>query len=262
VKNVIQGLARSSGQNWNALFSKYYFISRTAIYENELLFWQSICKNKSNVLEIGAGSGFISKSLLDVNIGELSLVEPELENVKYLKSLALKNDRSTVVTIIDSVFQEYSSSVKQDVIFTSWDNLSMFSNINTRRDIFNNVAKNLKPDGIFVFHLSSKKFHYEDFKRCEKPLNFQYDLNEKQKIEVRFSIEKISDIEYLKHLDLKDPDSKTWHFYILPTISIAEHEVRKLAKASGLVVVDYYNNFEKNKVENPDDYIWILKKPN
>lgn len=250
---------------WDYWLARFYHENRIDIYPNEIDFWKSICKNKLNVLEIGAGNGFISKNLLDIGVQTLTLVEPEKENLGFLNLNIDKQlqrlTSSTDIEIFPYPYQMYDKNKSQDIIFTSWDNLAMFSSFEERLELFQLVSKHLKSaDGVFCFHLSSDKFNHNDYLNNISPKKFSLPLDGGEKLDCIWSIEKNHEYFYSKKLSMKPPGFLNSISYTLPTWTVLPQEIYKLADLSGLEVVSVFNDFDSHIIENPDDYIWILRK--
>lgn len=248
---------------WDYWLARFYHENRKDIYPNEISYWKSICKDKKNVLEIGAGNGFISKNLLDVGVKTLTLVEPEYENLVFLNLNLDKQKQSsfssTNIEIFASPYQMYDQDNSQDVIFTSWDNLAMFSSFDERLELFQLVAKHLKSKtSIFCFHLSSEKFNYKDYLNNIHPKKFTMHLEDDQYLDCIWSIEKNSEFYYSKKLSIKPPGETQSLSYTLPTWTVLPQEIHKLADLSGLKVLNVFNDFDGGITDDPDDYIWIL----
>ncbi|MGZ3723947.1 MAG: rRNA adenine N-6-methyltransferase family protein, partial [Bdellovibrionales bacterium] len=89
---------------WGPLLAGYYETSREALpFERE--FWASLVKPTSTIIEIGAGSGFISKSLAEASPQLLTLVEPEPEHLKLLRQALPSWKTHSQVDIVQAFFE-------------------------------------------------------------------------------------------------------------------------------------------------------------
>lgn len=251
-----------TGRNWDEVFALFYQKGRGEIFPNELKFWRDLCSGRENVMEIGAGSGFIAEALTDIGIKHLTLIEPEPANIRFLEKVGGKGAQGTRVTVAPVVFQKYSApaGALQDVIYMSWDNLVMFRNLEIRSGLFRKVAAELKPGGRFAFHISSPGWNRKVYEKLRTPKVFDMDLDQYGKAGVLYKIDHVRDNIYNKHIVITLPSGEE-HRYLLPTEAIGMEEVSGHARACGLELEkDHVDYSGTPATPESDDHVLVYKK--
>lgn len=261
-KNISWLEDNSADKNWDEVFSHFYHKGREEIYPNELKFWQRLCSGKENVLEIGAGNGFIAQALAGAGIKNLTLVEPEPSNVKLLNELAAKSAGATRVLVEPVIFQKYSppAGVLQDVVYMSWDNLVMFRDREARRRVFMQISGILKPGGLFAFHISSRNWNKKVYEKLRVPKVFDMDLDQYGKARIEYRIDLAAENVYKKYIkiSLVSGEEKT---YILPTEAIGMPELLSHLEEARLKVIEHSSDYSGTPPgDNPDDHVLVLQK--
>ncbi len=253
---LVVGLGRAA-PCWDELFSAFYAQSRQEILPGELDFWRSLCCPRDRVLEIGAGSGFISQAYAAMPGLTLTLIEPEPANLSRLKTISATS--STSVEVFAGIFQDFPVNVAFDLVVTSWDTLVMFDN-RTKEEFFSFVAKALRPGGIFATHLSSLGWNRLMAARLKKPKVFTTNIQGKN-FEVTYRIDQVGDDFYNKTIILRSPELRVEKRYILPTLVESLENTLIRASAAGLQLSRKMSDFLGHDVTDPSDHVLVFQKP-
>ena len=261
-KDILWLDGNNAQRNWDDVFAHFYHKGRGEIYPNELKFWRRLCAGRDNVLEIGAGNGFIARELANADIKTLTLIEPEPANTKILRAIRPERPASTAIIVEEKLFQDYTppNGTLQDVIYTSWDNLVMFTEKEMRRSLFMRVSALLNPGGLFASHISSRNWNRKVFEKLRTPKIFDMDLDHYGKASIEYRIEHIESDRYRKFIVITLPSGER-KTYILPTEAIAMSEVMEHAAEAGLALIEHSADYSGTAIgENPDDHVFVLKK--
>ncbi len=248
--------------NWGPLFAAYYEAAREEL-PNEKKFWISLIKKNFSVLEIGAGSGFISEALASTKPKLLTLIEPEPENIKLLNKNISKWNSKTNIDVVTSQFETANVS-PHDLIIFPYDSLPMISSRIQRADLFRIIANRLTPNGIFGIHISTPLWSKKYVQSTRELAIQKYITQYGQPIEVKRFFRAVSGTEYIKFISIKNEQQETQENYVALTSIIFEEEIFESAKLAGLKLIHRYSDFygtPYDPISGPiDDDIFVFAK--
>jgi len=246
---------------WGPTLARYYEATRVEL-PHEKEFWRSLLRDTPNVCEIGAGSGFLSESFLDIGIQSLTLVEPEIQNILLLVAKLAARERpltseSPVVTIVCNIFQGVDL-VPQDIIAFPFDSLPMLPSRDARKLLFANVARTLKPGGLFAVHFSSVNWNLALLDQKGPPHQREVPTMG-HPIHVTKHIISETDSSYIKHIKLEVTADKAIEEYAIRTFILDIDEVVEDVEATGLHLDVQYSDFEGRNIQG-DEVIQLFRK--
>jgi len=244
---------------WGQLLAEYYEVVREAL-PNELIFWQSLVSHNMDVLEIGAGSGFVSKALAEANPRVLTLVEPEKEHVKLLRRASQNWKTECKIEVLEKYF-ENTNVAPQDLIIFPYDSLPMVIGQDQRLRLFKAAHERLKGNGIFAVHVSTPKWVVQYLRSTEMLSINDFLSTTGNKITVKRFSKPISNSEFIKFVSVYCPNLKAKENYVALTSIVTDEEIMGHASDVGFTLYKKYGDFHKNGfVNSSDDAIYFFKK--
>jgi SAM-dependent methyltransferase len=137
-----------------------------------------------------------------------------------------------------------------DAVFNLFTSIGYFENFNDNFSVFKNVAKALKPNGVFVV----------DFLNSENISNSIKTSYQEKKEDVIFKIEKkIENNSIIKHIEFSDGDKD---FYFEESVSLLKKEdFESFAISAGLKIVNMFGNYKLDSFDpNTSERLIILFK--
>ena len=262
-KNTQNGNMNASGfptalGAWGPLFAGYYDSAREPL-PYELEFWEEITNPHKDILEIGAGNGFISRRLIRPG-KRITLVEPEAENLRLLEKRFDKTNISDCeVNIVRGRFETVSVS-PQDIIIFPYDSLPIITDPRQRGIIVQLAAERLKTGGLFVIHISSPIWAEKYIQATTQELMKDYTIWDGSLVQVKRVTRRLTKFEYLKFIAVQDYKTRIREHYIARTSIIQPHEILEHARSAGLEIVKIYSDFQFSESGNSDDLIFVLRK--
>lgn len=236
---------------------------RREVIPGEIGFWANQIKGKQSVLEIGAGTGYLSThfaaTVRDLG-GNLVFVEPEMENIAILREKLRQQNLLSFATIEHCYFENYESSELFDYILFPYDSLPMVPK-SKRKSLIGNVAKHLKQGGVFGLHFSSISWNQNFITEIgTKPYHFSFPHPEwpEKYINATLSISNVTSASYEKRFFLEFEDIV--EIYTFSTEIIDREALIGDAISFGLSLSDWFSDFESSKVIGGDDLILIFKR--
>ena len=245
---------------WGPLLAGFYDVARTEL-PHERGFWKSLISPDMDVLEIGAGNGFISTALAEARPRTLTLVEPEKENIRILEHNLAKEKFRMTPEIVPARF-ETGAFRPQDLIVLPFDTLPMITDTASRAKIFLIAAKYLKPGGTFVLHVSTDAWVERFFATPQNTVTQACSTYDKRNLLTKRTSRRISESQYIKFYHLKDESTGLQENYLALTSIVTPEEILSAAKTAGLTLSSWYSDFEKHPgpVPTSDDHIFVFKK--
>lgn len=243
---------------WDPLFSAYYAQHRQEILPGEVEFWRSLCRPGDRVLEVGAGTGFVAQAYAALPRLALTLIEPEADNVAYLKRIT--PEPSTTLEIFPGIFQRFPQPEPFDLVVSSWDNLVMFTDDKGKDEFFSFAARSLRPGGRFATHLSSAKWNKQVFLKLKAGKEYVAKVDGEE-FQVTFLIEEIEENFYHKTLILRSLSRSLERNYALPTRIDPLNRTLERASAAGLILQKRSSDYLGHDEPDPDDHVLIFQKP-
>jgi len=137
-----------------------------------------------------------------------------------------------------------------DAVFNLFTSIGYFENFNDNFSVFKNVAKALKPNGVFVV----------DFLNSENISNSIKTSYQEKREDIIFKIEKkIENNSIIKHIEFSDGDKD---FYFEESVSLLKKEdFENFAISAGLKIVNMFGNYKLDPFEpNTSERLIILFK--
>jgi hypothetical protein len=245
---------------WGPLLAEYYQAAREPL-ANEREFWASLIQPGMSVLEIGAGSGFVSEVLAQRNPDHLTLVEPEKEHVRLLKHAMAGWKTSSNIEILTTYF-EHARVSPQDLIVFPYDTLPMIIGRDQRLKLFRSAYDRLKSKGLFAVHISTPSWaqKYIEGSR-ELSLSF-YMTSRKNNVSVKRFSKPVSPTEFIKFVSVLCLAKRAKENYVALTSIVTHQEMLEHGTAAGFRLQAHYSDFYGHSGPSADDAIYIFQKEN
>ncbi len=255
---VALGFFTSLG-SWGPLLAGYYQAIRAEL-PGERDFWRKQITSDLDVLEIGAGSGFISVELARAQPKSLTLVEPETENIDLLEVVLLEANLETIPKIIAGKF-EVTNVPQQDLIVFPYDSLPMITDKQQRASLIRISANRLKPGGRFILHVSTPSWNERYIAASKEVSRTRYRLSSGVEVTSERFVKRISESEYIKFVSIETLDRSQKENYVALTSIVTQEEVLAAAEKAGLRLVNCYSDFFGGKNPIGDDLILTFERP-
>ncbi len=243
---------------WGPLLAEYYEVAREAL-PNEREFWASLVQPTSTVVEIGAGSGFISKALAEASPRLLTLVEPEREHLKLLRRAMRTWKTHSQIDIVEAFFENTKIS-KHNLIVFPFDSLPMITSRKQRAQLYAAIAERLVPGGKFVVHFSSPSWNENYVRETGRQSVSTYTIRSGHELRVRRLSKPISKAEFIKFISVECPEKQARENYVALTAIVQEDEVILDAASAGFKLESRFGDFKKNVFSPSEEVIFVFKK--
>ena len=230
--------------------SPYYHLLYNNRNENEAVFFiNNLCahlilKPEANVWDLACGKGRHSISL---NKRGFNVVGTDLSQNSIKE--ASGNSNSSMDFFVHDMREPFRINYF-DAVFNLFTSIGYFENFNDNFSVFKNVAKALKPNGVFVV----------DFLNSENISNSIKTSYQEKREDVIFKIEKkIENNSIIKHIEFSDGDKD---FYFEESVSLLKKEdFENFAISAGLKIVNMFGNYKLDPFEpNTSERLIILFK--
>lgn len=231
--------------------SPYYHLLYNNRNENEAIFFiNNLCahlnlKAEANVWDLACGKGRHSVCL---NKRGFKVVGTDLSQNSITD--ASKNSNPTLDFFVHDMRDPFRINYF-DAVFNLFTSIGYFENFNDNFSVFKNVAKALKPNGVFVV----------DFLNSESIANFINTSYQEQRETIAFKIEKkIENNSIIKHIEFTDGNKD---FYFEESVSLLKKEdFENFARSAGLKIENIFGNYKLDAFDpkNSERLILILKK--
>ena len=230
--------------------SPYYHLLYNNRNENEAVFFiNNLCahlilKPEANVWDLACGKGRHSISL---NKRGFNVVGTDLSQNSIKE--ASGNSNPSMDFFVHDMREPFRINYF-DAVFNLFTSIGYFENFNDNFSVFKNVAKSLKPNGVFVV----------DFLNSENISNSIKTSYQEKREDVIFKIEKkIENNSIIKHIEFSDGDKD---FYFEESVSLLKKEdFENFAISAGLKIVNMFGNYKLDPFEpNTSERLIILFK--
>ena len=230
--------------------SPYYHLLYNNRNENEAVFFiNNLCahlilKPEANVWDLACGKGRHSISL---NKRGFNVVGTDLSQNSIKE--ASGNSNPSMDFFVHDMREPFRINYF-DAVFNLFTSIGYFENFNDNFSVFKNVAKALKPNGVFVV----------DFLNSENISNSIKTSYQEKREDIIFKIEKkIENNSIIKHIEFSDGDKD---FYFEESVSLLKKEdFENFAISAGLKIVNMFGNYKLDPFEpNTSERLIILFK--
>ncbi len=230
--------------------SPYYHLLYNNRNENEAVFFiNNLCahlilKPEANVWDLACGKGRHSISL---NKRGFNVVGTDLSQNSIKE--ASENSNSSMDFFVHDMREPFRINYF-DAVFNLFTSIGYFENFNDNFSVFKNVAKALKPNGVFVV----------DFLNSENISNSIKTSYQEKREDIIFKIEKkIENNSIIKHIEFSDGDKD---FYFEESVSLLKKEdFENFAISAGLKIVNMFGNYKLDPFDpNTSERLIILFK--
>ena len=218
--------------------SPYYHLLYNNRNENEAVFFiNNLCahlilKPEANVWDLACGKGRHSISL---NKRGFNVVGTDLSQNSIKE--ASGNSNPSMDFFVHDMREPFRINYF-DAVFNLFTSIGYFENFNDNFSVFKNVAKALKPNGVFVV----------DFLNSENISNSIKTSYQEKREDIIFKIEKkIENNSIIKHIEFSDGDKD---FYFEESVSLLKKEdFENFAISAGLKIVNMFGNYKLDPFE-------------
>ena len=230
--------------------SPYYHLLYNNRNENEAVFFiNNLCahlilKPEAHVWDLACGKGRHSISL---NKRGFNVVGTDLSQNSIKE--ASGNSNPSMDFFVHDMREPFRINYF-DAVFNLFTSIGYFENFNDNFSVFKNVAKALKPNGVFVV----------DFLNSENISNSIKTSYQEKREDIIFKIEKkIENNSIIKHIEFSDGDKD---FYFEESVSLLKKEdFENFAISAGLKIVNMFGNYKLDPFEpNTSERLIILFK--
>lgn len=231
--------------------SPYYHLLYNNRNENEAIFFiNNLCahldlKPEANVWDLACGKG---RHSICLNKRGFKVVGTDLSQNSINE--ASKNSNPNLDFFVHDMRDPFRINYF-DAVFNLFTSIGYFENFNDNFSVFKNVAKALKPNGVFVV----------DFLNSESIANFINSKYQEQRETITFKIEKkIENNSIIKHIEFTDGNKD---FYFEESVSLLKKEdFENFARSAGLKIENIFGNYKLDAFDpkNSERLILIFKK--
>jgi SAM-dependent methyltransferase len=245
--------------SWSALFTYSYDAGREEL-PGETAFWSELARGKASILEIGAGTGFISQHIAAHKPQSLTLVEPEIENIKILTRRMARYHKSSSLRFFPGKFQDYRGP-QQDLIAFPYDSLPMIYSREERSKIFDVVARSLTAGGLFAIHVSSQDWNDNYVASHREPsISFTPASKDWPAFCITRQVIPISAALYVNKMEARFLNGSIHERFIDPVVVVSPDEIQEMAADRDLKLEAHYRDFPASENQGTDEHIFIFRK--
>ena len=213
--------------------SPYYHLLYNNRNENEAVFFiNNLCahltlKPEANVWDLACGKG---RHSICLNKRGFNVVGTDLSQNSIKE--ASENSNPRLDFFVHDMREPFRINYF-DAVFNLFTSIGYFENFNDNFSVFKNVAKALKPNGVFVV----------DFLNSENISNSIKTSYQEKREDVIFKIEKkIENNSIIKHIEFSDGDKD---FFFEESVSLLKKEdFESFAISAGLKIVNMFGNYK------------------
>ena len=214
------------------LNSPYYHLLYNNRNANEATFFiDNLCSHlnletNARVWDLACGKG---RHALALNKKGFNVIGTDLSR-NSIK--AAKNNNETLDFFVHDMREPFRVNYF-DAVFNLFTSFGYFENFNDNFSVFKNVAKSLKPNGVFVV----------DFFNTKKVMDSLMSHYTEDRGDIIFNIEKkVTGNAIVKHIEFNDNNK---HYYFEETVSLFKKEdFENFAKAAGLKIENVFGNYQ------------------
>lgn len=231
--------------------SPYYHLLYNNRNENEAIFFiNNLCahldlKPEANVWDLACGKG---RHSICLNKRGFKVVGTDLSQNSINE--ASKNSNPTLDFFVHDMREPFRINYF-NAVFNLFTSIGYFENFNDNFSVFKNVAKALKPNGVFVV----------DFFNADKVIASLSHNYEEKRGEITFKIKKEIVNNVLNKTIAFNSNNKDYYFE--ESVSILKKEdFESFAKSAGLKIENIFGNYKLDAFnpKNSERLILILKK--
>lgn len=238
--------------------AKYYANKRGAL-PGEIEYWKSLVRPDQDIIEVGAGTGFISEAVAHAGPRQFFLIECA---EPYVKILQKKMAHFPNVQIIPSRFQDCTPQQVDKIIFP-YDTYPELPEIE-KKELYQFAFKNLKSGGRFYINVATLESHRNSYGPITlNPLERKYTLENGNYIQSYTIAEYIAaDKIRASHTVFEKRDNETLgsETYLLEIEYTNKDRMIELATQAKLRLVELITDFPLATKTN-EEYIFIFEKP-
>ncbi|MFE8598995.1 hypothetical protein [Archangium violaceum] len=215
-----------TGMAWGRMLAAWYDVVRQPS-QAELNYWEQAAQRHERIVEIGAGQGHLSIALARARPQVLTLFEPELENLPYLRRRLTGYSFELVTGELGQ-----DSTRGNDLAVLGYDTLPMIQR-DGQGALFRHVARSIRVGARFHVHLypPSKLMN-----RSPLPSLRRMNLGDLGVVEVSSKTVQHGPNMYVKRIDLRSEVLGAGEEYEFETWVVTDEDVMELARQSGLTL--------------------------
>ena len=214
-------------------------------------FFQNYFKNKTNLVELGIGTGNIAQAIRQKTKHEVLGVD----NSSAMLEICTKKSKD--IKLLQTNILTHTFKQKKKAIYLPYRTFCHFISIEAKQQLLENIYKNLEDGGVFIFDMDIMNKEIRDSLHNKPHLFYSnetlnvYHLYRFQKtsqaieVTVFISTNKTQEIQVFKY-------DFSW---------IETEQTRELLEKIGFKIINLYGDTNKNQLtENSTKQIWVVRK--